>query len=70
METIRKGLEYLTGTHLFPAEFYFLSQLPAKVDPWEVVIVVALTLSLTFLATLYPASKAAHLPPVDALRYG
>jgi lipoprotein-releasing system permease protein len=69
IETIRGWLQSLTGTELFSAEIYFLSQLPAKVDPMEVVSVVAMGLTLSFLATLYPAWRAARLDPVEALRY-
>ena len=54
---------------LFPAEVYFLTQLPAIVDPGEVATVVAMALALSFLATLYPAWRAARLDPVEALRY-
>ena len=69
IETIREWLETLTGTELFAAEIYFLSQLPAKVDPVEVGVVVTMALTLSFLATLYPAWRAARLDPVEALRY-
>jgi len=69
IETLRQWLESLTGTELFAAEIYFLSQLPAKVDTGEVVMVVAMALGLSVLATLYPSWRAARLDPVEALRY-
>ena len=69
IEIIRGWLEALTGTELFSAEIYFLSQLPAKVDPVEVASVVLMALGLSFLATLYPSWRAARLDPVEALRY-
>lgn len=69
IETIRGWLETLTGTRLFAAEIYFLSKLPAKIDTGEVITVVAMALGLAFLATLYPAWRAAKLDPVEALRY-
>ena len=69
IETIRQGLQTLMGTELFSAEIYFLSQLPAKVDSYEVIVVVIMSLTLSLLATLYPSWRAARLDPVEALRY-
>lgn len=69
IESIRQALEHLTGTRLFSPEIYFLSQLPAKIDPVEVVSVVAMALGLSFLATLYPAWRASRLDPIQALRH-
>jgi lipoprotein-releasing system permease protein len=68
IEAIRGWLEALTGTELFAAEIYFLSQLPAEVDPGEVVMVVSMALGLSILATLYPSWRASRLDPVEALR--
>ena len=69
IETIRQVLEGLTGTNLFSAEIYFLSQLPAEIDWGEVISVIVMALSLSVLATIYPAWRAARLDPVEALRY-
>ena len=69
VEAIRSGLSTLLHANLFPAELYFLSKLPSVVDPWDVATVVAMTLVLSVLATIYPAWRAADLDPVDALRY-
>ena len=69
IEAIRQWIQSLTGTELFAAEIYFLSQLPAVVDPAEVVAVVLMGLGLSFLATLYPSWRAARLDPAEALRY-
>jgi lipoprotein-releasing system permease protein len=69
IEEIRQFIEGLTRTNLFSAEIYFLSQLPAKIDSTEVVMVVLMALALSFLASIYPAWKAARLDPVEVLRY-
>lgn len=69
IETIRQWIQGLTGTELFAAEIYFLSQLPARIDPLEVASVVAMALVLSFLATLYPSWRAARVDPAEALRY-
>ncbi|MCB1651422.1 MAG: lipoprotein-releasing ABC transporter permease subunit [Alphaproteobacteria bacterium] len=69
IESIREWLQGLTGTELFSAEIYFLSQLPAQVEWHEVVAVVLMAFSLSILATLYPAWRASRLDPAEALRY-
>ncbi len=69
IETIRQWIQGLIGTELFAAEIYFLSQLPAVIDPGEVGAVVLMGLGLSFLATLYPSWRAARIDPAEALRY-
>jgi lipoprotein-releasing system permease protein len=69
IETIRQFLSRVTGTTLFDPTIYFLSQMPAKIDPYDVIAVIVMALSLSFLATLYPSWRAARLDPVEALRY-
>ncbi len=69
IESIRQWIQGFTGTDLFASEIYFLSKLPAKVDPTEVAVVTIMALVLSFLATLYPAWRAARIEPAEALRY-
>ncbi|HEX6375463.1 MAG TPA: lipoprotein-releasing ABC transporter permease subunit [Allosphingosinicella sp.] len=61
--------QYLTGQNLWDPSIRFLTELPAKTDPFEVLAIVAMALGLSFLATLYPAWKAASTDPVQVLRY-
>jgi lipoprotein-releasing system permease protein len=69
IESIRQFISRLTSTQVFSPELYFLSQLPADMNPRETVTVIILSLALSFLATIVPAWRAARLDPVDALRY-
>ena len=59
----------VTGQNLWDPQVRFLSTIPSKVDPVEIVAIIALALVMSFLATLYPAFKAANTDPVQVLRY-
>ena len=48
---------------------YLIDHLPVKLNVDEVVMTAAITLAICLLATVYPALRAARLPPVDGLRY-
>jgi len=62
-------VQFITGQNLWDPSIRFLTELPAKTDPWEVFGIAMLALLFSFLATLYPALKAAGTDPVQVLRY-
>ena len=62
-------IQVLTGQNLWDPSVRFLTELPSKTDPFEVAAVVIMALGFSFLATLYPAYKAASTDPVQVLRY-
>ena len=68
-EQIVAGIGWLTGAELWDPQMRFLSTIPAKPDPVEIAMIVGLALVMSFLATLYPALKAASTDPVQVLRY-
>lgn len=69
LDAIRNTINHLFDLNLFPADIYHLSRLPSAMDPRDVIGVALMTLGLSFLATLYPAWRAASLDPVEALRH-
>lgn len=68
IEPIRKAVQFMTGRDLFPADLYYLSELPSKLSISSVLGIALLAVALAFVATLYPAWKAASTDPVDVLR--
>lgn len=69
IESIRQLLQGVTGTDLFDSTVYYLSKLPAEIDPVEAFAVIVMALTLSFLASILPARRAARLDPVEVLRY-
>jgi lipoprotein-releasing system permease protein len=63
------AIEIVTGQNLWDPSIRFLSELPARTDPFEVLAIVLMAVGLSFLATLYPSFRAANTDPVQVLRY-
>lgn len=63
------GVQFLTGQQLWDPSIRFLTELPSKPDPAEIVAICVMAVGFSFLATLYPALKAANTDPVQVLRY-
>ncbi|NNM78092.1 lipoprotein-releasing ABC transporter permease subunit [Sphingomonas sp. ID1715] len=68
-QSVVNFVQLVTGQNLWDPSIRFLTELPAKTDPVEVTAIVLMALGLSFLATLYPAFKAASTDPVQVLRY-
>ena len=68
-QSVVNAIQVLTGQNLWDPSVRFLTDLPSKTDPFEVTAIVLIALILSFLATLYPAYKAAGTDPVQVLRY-
>ncbi|MDR2158030.1 MAG: lipoprotein-releasing ABC transporter permease subunit [Holosporaceae bacterium] len=66
---IQEFLELLLNTKVFSPEVYFLTHLPSLLNAMDVIATVAVSLSLSCLATIYPAKKASRLNPTEILRY-
>ncbi|MGB1908647.1 MAG: lipoprotein-releasing ABC transporter permease subunit [Candidatus Puniceispirillaceae bacterium] len=69
IDAIKRFIEGLSGAELFSAEIYYLSKLPAIIDPSEVLTVVIMAFVLSLVASLYPAWRASHIAPAEVLRY-
>ncbi|AGB70802.1 MULTISPECIES: lipoprotein-releasing ABC transporter permease subunit [Rhizobium] len=69
IESIRQFFSWISGTVIFNPEVYFLSKLPAQMNLSETISVIVMALTLSFLATIFPAWRASRLDPVQALRY-
>jgi lipoprotein-releasing system permease protein len=68
-QNVVNAIQTVTGQNLWDPSVRFLTDLPSKTDPFEVAAIVLTALVLSFLATLYPAYKAASTDPVQVLRY-
>lgn len=68
-ERVLQVIQIVTGQNIWDPSVRFLTDLPSKPDPVEIVVICAMALVFSFLATLYPAFKAANTDPVQVLRY-
>ena len=69
IEAIRQFVQWATSTTLMDPSVYYLTRLPADINPRETAEIVIMALVLTVVATLYPSWRASRLDPVEALRY-
>ncbi len=68
-QNVVRAVEFVTGQNLWDPSIRFLAELPSRSDPVEIAAISVMALVFSFLATLYPAYKAASTDPVQVLRY-
>ena len=69
VDTVVPFVEHVLGVQFLDKSVYYISELPSEVQRGDVVMVAAIALGLTLLATLYPSWRAAKTNPAEALRY-
>jgi lipoprotein-releasing system permease protein len=62
-------IERLSGQQILSSDIYFISNLPSELQMVDVLLICGAAFALSFLATLYPAWRAARTQPAEALRY-
>src|SRR3546814_40809 len=69
LEHILRAIERVLGVQLMPEDVYYITGLPTELNPRDIVIIAIVALAMAFVATLYPAWRAARTAPAEALRY-
>ena len=69
LDRILSGIEYLFGVQLLPEDVYYITGLPTDLQASDVTTIACVALAMAFVATLYPAWRAARTAPAEALRY-
>ena len=69
LEKISTAIETLFGFKILPGDVYYLSALPSQVNFGDVAVIVAGSLLISLLSTLYPSYRAGRLDPAETLRY-
>ena len=69
LDRILAGIEKVLGVQLLPEDVYYITGLPTELKTDDVVIIAIVALAMAFVATLYPAWRAARTAPAEALRY-
>jgi lipoprotein-releasing system permease protein len=69
LEHILRAIERVLGVQLMPEDVYYITGLPTQLEASDVTIIAIVALAMAFLATIYPAWRAARTAPAEALRY-
>lgn len=69
LETVVPFIERMAGMDLFPADVYYINELPSRLVWGEVGLIAGISLLISLAATLYPSWRAARVNPAEALRY-
>jgi len=69
LEHILRAIERVFDVQLMPEDVYYITGLPTQLEPSDITIIAVVALVMAFLATLYPAWRAARTAPAEALRY-
>ena len=69
LDRILQGIERVLGVQLLPEDVYYITGLPTDLQAGDVATIACVALAMAFLATLYPAWRAARTAPAEALRY-
>ena len=69
LDRILQGIERVLGVQLLPEDVYYITGLPTDLQAGDVATIACVALAMAFIATLYPAWRAARTAPAEALRY-
>jgi lipoprotein-releasing system permease protein len=69
LDRILRAIEAVLGVQLMPEDVYYITGLPTRLEASDVTIIACVALAMAFVATLYPAWRAARTAPAEALRY-
>ncbi len=69
LDAILRGIEAVVGVQLLPEDVYYITGLPTDLQARDVATIACVALAMAFVATLYPAWRAARTAPAEALRY-
>ncbi|HMM47578.1 MAG TPA: lipoprotein-releasing ABC transporter permease subunit [Thiobacillaceae bacterium] len=69
LETVVPIIERIAGMDLFPADVYYINELPSKLEWGDVGVIAGISLLISLAATLYPSWRASRINPAEALRY-
>jgi len=69
LEHILRAIERVLGVQLMPEDVYYITGLPTQLEAGDVTVIALVALAMAFLATIYPAWRAARTAPAEALRY-
>jgi lipoprotein-releasing system permease protein len=69
VDTVLPWVERTLNVQFLSKEIYFISELPSELRRADVIVIAAVSLAMSFVATIYPSWRASRVRPAEALRY-
>ncbi|MBD22415.1 MAG: lipoprotein-releasing system transmembrane subunit LolC [Alphaproteobacteria bacterium] len=66
---IKQAIEFFLNFELFSEEIYFFTKLPVILDFGQIMNIIIISLTLSFLATIYPSIKASRVEPINLIKW-
>jgi lipoprotein-releasing system permease protein len=70
IQAVANLLEKHFHINVFPPDVYYIDKIPFQINFTDITLIIVITLTVSFFATVFPSWQASRLDPAEAIRYG